>query len=86
VWSISCFLMKKQFRRKGLTLPLLKEALSFAESYGAEIVEGYPADTKGKIQADVFVWTGILSTFLKAGFKEMPRNSPSRPIVRYYIN
>lgn len=32
--------------------------------------------------ADVFAWTGIASAFRAAGFGEVARPSPTRPIVR----
>lgn len=31
------------------------------------------------------LWTGLLHAFLEAGFHEMPRWSPNRPIVRCEI-
>jgi hypothetical protein len=32
-----------------------------------------------------FAWTGFLSAFLKAGFREQRRWSKARPIVRYEV-
>lgn len=46
VWSISCFFIHKQFRKKGLSIQLLKAAVEFAILKGAEIVEGYPVEYK----------------------------------------
>lgn len=85
VWSVSCLFIAKPFRRMGLSVPLLKEAVRYASKYGATIVEAYPLDPKKSALPDVFAWTGILSGFLRAGFREEKRHSPSRPIVRYYI-
>lgn len=84
VWSISCFFIAKEFRRKGLSLPLLKAATDFAFEKGAAIVEGYPVDVKKGRMPDVFVWTGLASVFKKAGFKEVLRRSEGRPIMRFY--
>jgi GNAT superfamily N-acetyltransferase len=84
VWCVSCFFIAKQFRRKGLSVKLLKAAVGYAGSQGASIIEGYPVQPKGKTMPDVFAWTGILSSYLNAGFVEEKRNSPSRPIVRFY--
>jgi GNAT superfamily N-acetyltransferase len=84
VWSVSCFFIAKEFRRKGLSLPLLKAATDFAFDKGAEIVEGYPIDAKKGRMPDVFVWTGLASVFEKAGFKEVLRRSEGRPIMRFY--
>jgi GNAT superfamily N-acetyltransferase len=85
VWSVSCFFVEKKFRRKGLSVELLMAATQFVKEQGGSILEGYPVlSSKGKMP-DIFVWTGLLSAFLKAGFEEMPRWSENRPIVRYVI-
>jgi hypothetical protein len=63
---------------------LLKAAIDFVRERGGRVVEGYPVDSKKK-QADAFVWSGLASAFLKAGFKEVERRSETRPIMRYEI-
>ena len=84
VWAVSCFYIHKQFRRKGLSVALLSSAVHYAKSQGATIIEGYPIEPKNDKMPDVFAWTGILITYLRAGFVEEKRHSPTRPIVRYY--
>jgi GNAT superfamily N-acetyltransferase len=81
VWSIVCFYVNNKYRKIGLTTELIKEAAKFAKSRKAKIIEGYPVEPK-KITAPVFIYTGISSAFLKAGFKEVARRSETRPIVR----
>lgn len=85
VWSISCFYIAKNFRRQGLNLKLIKAAVKLAKENGARLVEAYPIDAHEKKFPDVFAWTGLLSPFLSAGFKEVKRNTPTRPILRYQI-
>ena len=84
VWSISCFFVAKEERRRGLSVKLLKAAIEFVQARGGRIVEGYPIEPEKK-QADAFVWTGLASAFRKAGFKEIARRSETRPIMRYEI-
>lgn len=84
VWSITCFFIEKKHRRKGITTELIKAAVEHAKKHGAKIVEGYPIETKTK-QAPPFMFTGATSAFINAGFKEVARNSPTRPIFRYLI-
>ena len=84
VWSITCFFVEKKHRRKGITVELLKAAVAHAKKYGAKIVEGYPIDTK-KNEAPPFVFTGTASAFKQAGFQEVARNAPTRPIFRFTI-
>lgn len=85
VWSVTCFFVAKKYRYNGLTTALLKETIKYVSSKGGKIVEGYPVEvTEGKT-ADAFIFTGTASAFKKAGFKEVARRSPKRPIFRYKI-
>lgn len=83
VWSVSCLFVEKCLRRRGLSVLLLKAAAEFAHSQGAKIVEGYPQHLTADLP-DPFVWTGLAAAFLKAGFVEVARRSPKRPIVRHF--
>ena len=81
VWSVVCFFVRRGWRGRGLTVRLLREAARFAAARGARVLEGYPTDAS-KRAADAFVWTGLKSTFERAGFREVARRSASRPIMR----
>ena len=85
VWSVTCFFTAKSHRRKGVTVTLLQAAVEYVASQGGKIVEGYPVDPKGENAPAPFVYTGLPGAFLKAGFAEVARFSPTRPIFRYYI-
>jgi GNAT superfamily N-acetyltransferase len=85
VWSVTCFFTAKKHRRKGVTVELLLEAIKYITKKGGKIVEGYPVEPKGLISPAPFVFTGLPAAFKKAGFVEVARNSPARPIFRYYI-
>jgi GNAT superfamily N-acetyltransferase len=82
VWSVSCFFIDKDYRRKGLTVELLKEAGKYTKKNGGRILEGYPIDPKTKNYAPVFANTGLVSAFRQAGFQEVERRSETRPIMR----
>ena len=84
VWSITCFFVSKKFRRKGIAVELIKAVVEHVGHQGGRIVEGYPVDAKEDSPAP-FVFTGTAAAFRKAGFKEVARNTPSRPIFRYEI-
>jgi GNAT superfamily N-acetyltransferase len=81
VWSVSCFFILSSYRRKGLSLQLLNAAVECARAHGAAIVEGYPHDPRKKT-GDAFIWNGVASTFERAGFREVVRRSPTRPMMR----
>jgi GNAT superfamily N-acetyltransferase len=85
VWSVVCFFVSRGYRRKGVTVQLLRAAVEYARQQGAEIVEGYPVEPKEGKAPDVFVFTGLASAFRQAGFEEVLRRSETRPIMRYYI-
>ena len=42
VWSITCLFVDKNYRRKSLSIKLIREATSFAFNHGTSIVEAYP--------------------------------------------
>jgi GNAT superfamily N-acetyltransferase len=82
VWSVTCLFVARRARRQGLSAKLLSAAAEFAASNGARIVEGYPSQPKDDKAPDAFVWTGLPSAFERAGFEEVARRSPARPIMR----
>ena len=82
VWSVVCFFVAREFRRRGVTLRLLEAAVDYARKHGAKIIEGYPVEPKQAGTPDVFAYTGLVSAFRKAGFVEVERRSKSRPIMR----
>lgn len=84
VWSVTCFYVAKGYRRQGVTVSLLKAAVNHVKQMGGRIVEGYPVDPQKDMPAP-FVFTGMASAFQKAGFVEVARNSPTRPIFRFDI-
>jgi GNAT superfamily N-acetyltransferase len=85
VWSVTCLFISKQFRRKGVSVAILKAVLDHCKKKKVKIIEAYPVIPYNKKMPEAFAWTGIYSAYLKVGFKDMPRLSPSRPIMRYYI-
>lgn len=86
VWSVTCFFVAKPFRRKEVTVQLLKAAVAYARKKGAGIVEGYPVEPKKGKLPDVFVYTGLAPAFRSAGFVEVLRRSETRPIMRYSVD
>jgi len=81
VWSVTCFFVRRDWRRRGVTVALLNEAARFVAQRGGRLLEGYPTDTD-KAQPAAFVFHGLLGAYRRAGFHEVARRSKSRPIVR----
>jgi GNAT superfamily N-acetyltransferase len=85
VWSISCLFVDKAYRKRGISVALLRAAVEYVHEQGGQTVEGYPVEpVKDEVPA-AFAWTGLASAFLAAGFCETGRGSPTRPIMRFVI-
>jgi GNAT superfamily N-acetyltransferase len=85
VWSVVCFFIHKDHRKKGLSIALLNAAKKYVNSSGGKILEGYPIEPKKNKMPDAFAWTGISAAFQSAGFKEVARRSETRPVMRFYL-
>ena len=81
VWSIVCFFVDSKARGQGVAPALLDAAIEHARANGATLLEGYPVD-KDKRSVSDFMWFGAKSMFDRAGFTEVARRKPTRPIVR----
>ena len=81
VWSLPCFVVRKEHRRRGLTETLIKAAMSFAADHGATALEGYPWETT-RDEAPMSIYTGVASTFERLGFQEVQRRAPHKPMMR----
>ena len=64
--------------------PFLKAAVDYARQRGAKIVEGYPIEPAGRLSG-YSGYTGVASSFRKAGFVEVLRRSERQPIMRYLV-
>lgn len=84
VWSIICFVVPAEFRDQGMAHALLRAAVAYAKKHGAKIVEAYPVDRKTRA-ADDSMWFGSKSMYDAAGFDEVARRRPARPIVRLQL-
>ena len=65
VWSVTCFLVRKGFRRQGLMYELAGATVEYGGRVGAHVLEGYPTEpAEGK----TVIWdeasVGLLQVFL----------------------
>jgi GNAT superfamily N-acetyltransferase len=82
VWSISCFFVRRGYRRRGVMTHLIAAALQSAKRARAPAVEAYPIDTSVPVSTSN-TFTGLASDFVRAGFTEVARRAPARPILRH---
>jgi GNAT superfamily N-acetyltransferase len=80
VWSLSCFYVRKGYRRQGIASALIAAAVRVAKRANAPALEAYPFDAAVSPSASS---TGYVSTFARAGFKTVVCRAPARPIMRY---
>jgi GNAT superfamily N-acetyltransferase len=82
VWSISCFYVRKTHRKAGVTSALIRAALQAAKRANAPALEAYPLDRELSPSATS---TGVVTTFVRAGFQRVGAHVPQRPIMRHAL-
>ena len=76
VWSVSCFFVRRGYRRQGVSTALLDAAIDLARKEGAPAVEAYPS------RKDPKSYTGLASSFGRAGFRKVGGRNPDHPVMR----
>lgn len=87
-WWVTCFAVDSRHRRSGVGSALLKAAVEFAREHGATAVEGHPVDVAALSAARVggsAIYTGTVAMFSAAGFSEIARTYPTRPVMRITV-
>ena len=81
VWAVTCFVVRKGYRGRGLTYPLARATIEFARSRGARALEAYPLITQpGKEITWGDMHVGARQVFEEAGFTEV-----SHPTLRCVV-
>jgi|SRR5579871_37760 len=81
VWVLSCFYVRRGYRKKGVTTALIEAALKTAKRGRAPALEAYPVDVDAP-QSTTNLYTGVASTLARAGFRVVARPAPHRPTMR----
>jgi GNAT superfamily N-acetyltransferase len=84
VWSVSCFYIRRGYRRRGVMSALIAAAVKAAKRGRAPALEAYPIDVSAP-QSSSNLYTGTAAAFARAGFKTVARPQPSRPIMRHAL-
>jgi GNAT superfamily N-acetyltransferase len=83
VWSVTCFVTRKGFRRRGVTYALARATIPFARERGARALEGYPMITRPGVDitwGELYV--GSRQVFEEAGFTEVSKPTLRRVVMR----
>jgi GNAT superfamily N-acetyltransferase len=83
VWAVTCLVVRKGFRGRGLTYPLARATIDYARERGARALEAYPMITQpGKEITWGELHVGARQVFEEAGFKEVTHPTPRRVVMR----
>lgn len=87
-WWVSCFSVRRDHRRSGVGTRLLEAAVDWAARHDGSVLDGHPVDTDGRSGAasPSAVFTGTLEMFQRAGFTELGRTYPTRPVMRRVLH
>lgn len=83
-WAASCFFVRRGFRGKGVTGALLDGAVDFARQSGARLIEAAAMENREKRSAEG-LYVGPETVFQRAGFVEVARQKPGRPLLRLML-
>ncbi len=83
VWSVTCFVVRKGFRRHGLMYELAAATVEYGAQVGAQVLEGYPTEP---VEGKTVIWdeasVGLLQVFLEAGYEVVASPTLRRRVVR----
>ena len=87
VWSVTCFVVRKGFRKQGLMYELAAATVEYGRQVGAPVLEGYPTEPPpGK----TVIWdeasVGLLDVFLDAGYEVVTSPTLRRRVVRLQLS
>ena len=83
VWAVTCFVVRKGYRRRGITYALAEAAVGYARANGARALEGYSMLTQpGREITWGELHVGARQVFAEAGLAEVSRPSVRRAVMR----
>lgn len=83
-WWVACVVVRRQHRGVGVGADLLRGAVAWAEGNGASVLDGHPVDVSAlrRRPSPSALFTGTSTMYRAAGFVEVGRTFPSRPVMR----
>jgi GNAT superfamily N-acetyltransferase len=83
VWAVTCFVVRKGYRKRRISYSLAAASVEFARKHGARALEAYPMETTA---GNEITWgelyVGARQVFAAAGFTEVSHPSPRRAVMR----
>jgi GNAT superfamily N-acetyltransferase len=78
VWSVTCFFVRRDHRKAGLSGRMLEAAAALARKHGAEVLEGYAVAP----DSPSYRHMGFLPLFEAHGFRETGRAGSRRHVMQ----
>ncbi len=83
VWSVTCLIVRKGYRGRGISYALAAATVGYARSNGAKALEAYAMRTQpGKVITWGELHVGAYQVFADAGFREVTSPSLRRAVMR----
>jgi GNAT superfamily N-acetyltransferase len=83
VWAVTCLIVRKGYRGRGLTYLLAQATVDYAREQGARAIEAYPMITEpGKEITWGELHVGARQVFADAGFEEVSHPTVRRVVMR----
>lgn len=83
VWAVTCLIIRKGYRGRGLTYPLARATIGYARERGARALEAYPMITEpGKVITWGELHVGARQAFEEAGFVQVSHPTKRRVVMR----
>lgn len=83
VWAVTCLIVRRGFRGRGLTYDMARATIDYARSHGATALEAYPMITEpGKEITWGELHVGARQAFEEAGFVEVHHPTKRRVVMR----
>lgn len=78
IWSVTCFFVRRNCRKAGLSRKLLDAAIELAKAHGANVLEAYPVEP----DSPSYRFMGFVELFERVGFRHVGRAGSRRHIMR----
>jgi len=83
-YRLTCFFVDRDYRRDGVSVVALRGALGLIAKAGGGVVEAYPYETQGKVNAS-FLYNGTRSLFEQEGFAYVRLKGKNHCVMRSKI-
>lgn len=81
VWSVTCFFVRRDHRKTGISARFLDAAIKLSKQRGAKALEGYPVDP----ESPSYRFMGFVDLFRRHGFVPAGRAGTRRHVMRLVL-